>query len=156
MAIDYFCIGLSIGMIVCIFIEVFFRYVLRHPLIWPIEITQFLLVWVTFVAAGVGVKRAEELRMKALINRIPIRPRSFLEITIGLISIFFLAYLIKYGIDMIFYTAGQRSNVTEIPYSYPYAAIPVGAVLMSIYIFLKYIVKNIRGIVNPASFSNKP
>ncbi|MDA8226350.1 MAG: TRAP transporter small permease subunit, partial [Desulfitobacterium hafniense] len=46
-------------MSVIILAQVIFRYVLEAPLPWSEEVARYLMVWGTFLGAGLGVRKRE-------------------------------------------------------------------------------------------------
>lgn len=55
----------------------------------------------------------------------------FWEWLSGCISIFFFSFVLRYGIDIMNIVSTQRSPILDISMAIPYAALPVGAILLS-------------------------
>ena len=54
---EFIVVPLVAVMTAVIILQVFFRYVLKGSLPWSEELSRYLMIWVTFVGASIGVKR---------------------------------------------------------------------------------------------------
>ena len=57
-----------------VFLGVFSRYVMGRTFTWYDEIARLLFVWIVFLGAAVGVKRAAHFRLHLVIDRFPASP----------------------------------------------------------------------------------
>jgi TRAP-type transport system small permease protein len=51
-------------------VSVFFRYVLNDSLIWSSEASQYLCIWIGFLAASVSVRRQMHMGLSILVDRL--------------------------------------------------------------------------------------
>ena len=58
-----------------VLVEVVFRYVLQMPLAWGAEVSQTLLVWITFIGAALALYRGEHMVINLVVNKAPRRRR---------------------------------------------------------------------------------
>jgi TRAP-type C4-dicarboxylate transport system, small permease component len=112
------------------FYQIVLRYGFNMAPSWSEELVRFIFVWLTFIAAGMGVRERIHIGIDALVNILP-RPLQKAAATIVSITIVaFGAYLISTGIDLTLGTHSQASPALGIPMSYIYASIPVMGVLL--------------------------
>ncbi len=117
-------------MSVVVFSQVIYRYVLESPLPWSEELARYLMVWLVLLGASLGLRSKALIGMEALINVFPAPLKRFSVEAVLVFSLMFLAVVMIYGIKLTIMNHAQVSPAMGIPMSLPYAAIPVGALLM--------------------------
>jgi len=131
-------------MVVAVFLQVFFRYVINNPLNWSEELSRYVFVWVSMIGASIGMKKKAHFGLDALYRLFPEKQRRALEIFIySLISIFLLV-LVYFGILLSKEIYLQKAPGLEISMAIPYSAIPVGSLLMLVHILLMPFAKSGR------------
>jgi len=103
-----------------------------HSLAFAEEISRFLIVFVTFLGLGYAAGKGRHIRMTALFDLLPERPRKAVMILIDAttsVLLFYLAYLgVSYSIDTV-RELGSVSPVLQVPMWIVYLAAPLGFVL---------------------------
>jgi TRAP-type transport system small permease protein len=108
--------------------QVALRYFFHSPLPWPEELSQFLLVWMSFLGMYVAIRRNQHIRIEWLPKNGPSFIRGLK--LIGLLSIcVFLAYIGYGGWKLAMTAWGQPSTALRIPMAIPYLIIPVACSL---------------------------
>ena len=116
-----------------IFLQVIFRFVLHSSLPWSEELSRYLLVWVSFLGASIGVKRKSHIGVEFLVSLFPKGWKKRAEFFVSAASCVFFATLVIYG-RLILRTVGmQLSPAMEISMALPYSSILAGGALMLIY-----------------------
>src|SRR5881392_3826007 len=123
--------------IVILFAGVVSRYVLHRPLIWSDELASILFLWLAMLGAAVAFRRAEHMRMTAVVASAKPAMRAYLDLVAtvaalaSLILIAWPAYEYAYEESYITTPALQISNIWRA------AALPVGIALMALFGFLR-------------------
>ncbi|SFE51786.1 TRAP transporter small permease [Alteribacillus iranensis] len=129
--------------VLTIVLEVFSRYLANTSFVWVIEINEYILLYLPFLVAGWLLRNNGHITLD-LIEGLPEKLNTLLNILVNLIGVFVCAIITWYGLltTIDFYTQGVHSySVLKIPQVYVVLAIPIGAgVLM-----LEYIRKLYRG-----------
>ncbi len=91
------------GMVVLIFAQVIWRYVLRQPLSWSEELAQYLFSVVTLFGAAILFRESKHINMSLLVDKIK-NPgtRKLVNLAANLFSLIFLAVIIYYAFPMAF------------------------------------------------------
>ena len=114
--------------------EVLTRF-LYKPSIWTADVSQYLLIWAIFLAAGYGFQAKGHIRVDALTRRLPFKARQGLSITAYSASFIFVVILAK-GACALWYTSYSLNMMTyalfQIPRTILVTAIIIGCVLMFI------------------------
>jgi len=121
--------------IVAVFIEVLtevaFRYLLHLPVPWGAEVSQTLLVWITFLGAALALFRGEHMAINILLDRISsARVRKTFEITGDMAILAFLVIGIFGGYQVVVRTWSMQTTALQIPAGILYLAFPLGCLLM--------------------------
>lgn len=120
-------IALMTGMVM---VQVVLRYVFRAPIPWVEEASVFLMIWMTFIGAGVALRSGSHIAMTLLRDRLPNWISRFLVVSSHLVVLAFLLLLIWEGSFLVLLAEGQRSPALAIPMAWPYLTMPVGGVFM--------------------------
>ena len=110
--------------------EVFGRYVLARMSIWSGEVATFSLVWASMLGGAVGLKKGYQVGMTAVLEKAPPRVARLLKGLGYLFLLFFLALMVAFGALQTIDNYAQKSPAMQIPMFYPYAALPVGFLIM--------------------------
>ncbi len=111
------------------------RFLLDLGLPWPEELSRFLLIWTSLLAAAVAAKQRKHFRVTVLLDRLGRRG----EVLIDLLGVAVLMVVLGYGMKLVWVFNAQRSPALGIPMSWVYAAVPVSAMLMG-----SYLVRDLR------------
>lgn len=99
---------------------------------WTEELARYCLIWMIFLGAGVGVRRAQMIALEFLVRKVPAVAGVAMRYAVIALSIAFFGLLLKVGLDFVELGRSERSPVMGITKDYVYWAMPVGAVLMII------------------------
>src|SRR6266850_2956422 len=128
---------LVVAEIVILFAGVVARYGLHRPLIWSDELASILFLWLALLGAAVAFRRAEHMRMTAVVASAKPAMRAYLDLVATVAALAFLlliawpAYEYAYEESYITTPALQISNIWRA------AALPVGIALMALFAFLR-------------------
>jgi len=118
-----------------VMIEVFLRYFFNRPQEWVVEISEYALLYITFLSAAVVLKKEGHIVVDLLTSRLSLRKRLFLSILqhmmISLVSIVFIYFGGKTTIDN--YLRGiYNPTILQIPIAYTLVIIPIGGFFLLI------------------------
>lgn len=120
-----------------VFIQIIFRYFLHQPIYWSEELPRVMLIWLTFLGAGLAMKNRSHLGITLLTSRLNIRAQIFVQIVAHFIMITFLVILAVGGVDVAMLTMPNRSAALQMPTGLVYLAIPVGSLIMILHIIVE-------------------
>lgn len=120
-----------------VFIQVIFRYCLHKPIYWSEEVPRFMLIWLTFLGAGIAMRKQGHLSITILTNRLKDKTRLKVQLVALILSIVFLIVLAIGGINITLLTMPNRSAALGLPTGLVYLAVPVGAVLMVLHLLIQ-------------------
>ncbi len=123
-------------MSLAIFAQVIYRYILEAPLPWSEEMARYLMIWLVFLGAGLGVRAKALIGMEALVNILPRPVKSVSKELVLVFTVCFLMVVLYYGLRLTIMNAPQVSPAMQISMSWPYLAVPAGALLMLANVFV--------------------
>ncbi|MEX2632286.1 MAG: TRAP transporter small permease [Tistlia sp.] len=115
--------------VVAIFAQVFWRYVLNEPLVWPEEAARYSFIWLSFLGLPLLLRHGEMIAVETVAAALPERVRALLQGLAGLLAVPLLVILVWQGIRLMDVVSGQIAPATGLPSSLLYLAAPVGALL---------------------------
>ncbi len=141
--LDILLIAMIVAVFVEVLLEVFFRYVLHRPLSWGGELSQTILVWITFTGAAVALFRGEHMTIDLFVQRLSSdRVKRGLRLLTLLVLGAFLVVGVNAGWTVVVRTWRMRTTAMQIPAGILYLAFPVGCLLM-----LPVVVRDILGTI---------
>ena len=131
--------------LVAMFAQVVFRYIIGSPLSWSEETSRYMFVWLCYLGAYVGILRNAHIGVDYFTRHLSDGVVRRLNVLFSLLIIGALAFVAYRGALLALDNVG--SGWWTIPFlsmSLPYAAAPVGACLMSV-AFLRVIGRLMSG-----------
>lgn len=110
--------------------EVFGRYVLSRMSVWSAEFSQYALVWASMMGGAVGLKKGYQVGITTLTDKLPPVPAKVVQGIGCMVMLVFLALMSIYGIEQTMMNINQASSTIGISMSIPYAALPLGFIIM--------------------------
>ena len=121
--------------------QVFSRYALGKPLIWPEELATYSFIWATFLGAGLGMKNGRHVRIASFIGRLGDRAAAFARSLVHL-GVLALALVLMRQAWKVMPIEAQRSSISlpiELPVSL-FFSIPLFVGMASIALTVIYLV----------------
>ncbi len=130
-------------LVVLIFLQVAFRFILNFSLDWTEEMSRYTFITLVYASAIVAVKRNRHLRTEGLVQALPKDIKKWVSIFSDVIWLAFTLLMIRlsYTAAMTVLASGQVSPVLNVTMGYMYAVVPIGFTLMSLRILQRVIRK---------------
>ncbi len=120
---------------IIIFVQVISRYVFNSSLTWSEEVGRYVLIWITFLGASIGVKRYSHIGIDFLYEKFSLNGKKILKTIIILMGLIFSFIMFFYGWKLAYMVRFQKSSALLIPMTVPYSALPVSGILIFIHYF---------------------
>jgi C4-dicarboxylate transporter DctQ subunit len=123
------------GLLLLVSHEVFVRYVLDRPTIFSVEISEYLLVFISFMSIGWVLREDRHVRMLALVHILPKKVQLFLDIMTSVLAIIFCGVLTSKGGQtavMAYIGDYHSSSLVNFPLWIAYSFIPLGALVLGL------------------------
>lgn len=130
--VDWSIVGIGTLMVVLVFANVVLH-LFSRDLAWVIELSELLLVWVTFLGAAAATRRGGHMAVSELVDLLGASMRRRVEIAIRLAVCGALVVLLVYGWRLVDASWGSVLTVLDWPMAVQYMALPVGAALTLVF-----------------------
>lgn len=120
---------LLFALVITVTIQIIFR-VFFTPFSWTEELSRYLLVWDSLLAATVAYKQNSHIAITFVIDKLAIRAKKMFRILSYSVSILFFIVAIYYGIKMISLQIYQTSPALLIPMKIVYLCLPLSFLVM--------------------------
>ena len=65
---EYAVCALLAVMVVVVFLQVIFRFIIRSSLPWSEELSRYVMVWIVFLGASIGIKRKSHIGVEVVVD----------------------------------------------------------------------------------------
>lgn len=119
--------------------QIFCRYLLGFSLIWAEEFSRAVLVWITFLFAGLALERGEMVAVDTLVLALP-RPARIAALVVGGgAALWIILELVRLGYAYAVFNSGQVLAALQISQFWIYLALPVGMGLFGLHLLVRLI-----------------
>lgn len=123
------------GMALWITYEVLMRYYLGRPTFWAVDLSEYAMLWATFLAAPWVLRREGHVRVEVFVERLSARRQRALGVPISALGAIVCAIMTWQGAATVwdFYVrATYVAREWQVPQFAVYLAIPIGSALLTI------------------------
>jgi tripartite ATP-independent transporter DctM subunit len=128
---------LVVAEIVILFAGVVARYGLHRPLIWSDELASILFLWLAMLGAAVAFRRAEHMRMTAVVASARPATRAYLDLVATSAALAFLLLIAWPACEYAYEESFITTPALQIPNIWRAAALPAGIGLMALFALLR-------------------
>ena len=130
----YYSSGLLLIIIACaVMISVTLRYVFDEPPLWADEAPRAFFLWMTYLGIAVATKQGKNIRVTHFIDKIPAKPRVYLETFMHCLVLVMLLTLVWFNIPILKLQSGGSMLSTGWSFLWLYSPVTVGSSLMLFY-----------------------
>lgn len=121
-----------------LFVNIILRYFFSANTTWAEEFIRYAMIWIAFIGASICFRKGIHVGVDLLMNSLKLKGKRNLQIYINLASILFMAFLVKFGFDLVIFSinTGQITPSLKINMYWVYLAIPVGALLSILHLVI--------------------
>ena len=128
-------IAILAAMAVMVFANVALRFLTDHSILWVEETSRYLMIWLTFLGAGLVLRYGGHIGIDTLQERLPgVAP--LVRSLIFVLLLAFFAAMAWLGVRYALLTWGQTTPVLGIPIGAVYLAMPIGFGLLVVHLLL--------------------
>ena len=129
--------------IVTMFTQVVFRYLLNQSLYWSEEIVRYLFVWLVFFGGALVVRDNGHIGIDFLLSIMPARYRKYFQLAGSIIVVVVSIFFIAAGLVLVFKLRGSHSPALGLPINwFLYGALPLASFFSAWYGYVNF--KKIR------------
>lgn len=125
------CIILFSGILILGSVQIFGRYIFSFSAPWTEEIMRFACIWLAMIGSSLTIRTDSHVSVDIIISFMKNnKARAVLFTLARLICVIFLIFYFPSSIVLIIKSETSRATSINLPYSYVYAAVPVGIIMM--------------------------
>ena len=133
-----------------LFLQVLLRYVFHLPLYWVEELVKFMMIYVSTIGGAVALYREGHPKIIIFYQSIPEKARMYYEVFLRLFMMGFALVFLVAGWKYALSNWWMCTSAMEIPYFWPFLAMPVGGLC----IFFILLMDNLNILIYKRSFLN--
>ena len=121
-----------------VFVNVVTRYVFNFSIIWAEEVSQYLMIWIAYLGAGLALREGRHVAVEMLQDRLPVALGRRLRMAVGGLALAFLGVVTVLGFQFAVFVWSQETPVLNISLGIPSLAIPLGAMLFALHLLFMF------------------
>lgn len=125
---------LLLAVFVILIVQVFFRYVLDHPISWADELASYMFIWMVFIGAAYAQQADAHVKMDIVLSALPRRFKDVTRIAMDLLILAFLVAVIPSGLKLAGLMKPIRTPALRVSWAVVLVSAPVGFILASVHI----------------------
>lgn len=114
--IDFMSVLLLSGIFVLGIAQVFWRWILKNPIVWSEELIQLMYVWICYLGWTLAERHDSHIRITAIINMLPRTAQKWLQVFCHLLCILFSVLMVWYGYKLM--KIGMKRTAVSIAINY--------------------------------------
>jgi TRAP-type C4-dicarboxylate transport system permease small subunit len=131
--VRWFCIVVASALFIIVVVAVVARYGFGQAVSWTEEVPRYLLIWISFLAAAVGVLKRDHVGFDVLFNALPKPLRRALGVALSALILLFGWIVFRYGITFVEdFGADLMETIPYTNYWY-YPAMPISGFLIMVF-----------------------
>ena len=119
-------------LVVMLFMQVIFRFLLGLPLDWTEEAARLLFAWLVYIGAAHALYTAQHFVVDFVYKKLPLALQNAIGYVIDVITIGFIVYLAWFSYALAI-TSKQTFPVLGLPRTIQFIALPIGLTLMVVH-----------------------
>jgi len=131
--VRWVCIVLATALFIIVVAAIVSRYGFGQAVSWTEEVPRYLLIWISFLAAAVGVLRREHVGFDVLFNVLPTPARRVLGVGLSLLILGFGWVVFRYGIVFVQDFGGDLMETIPYKNYWYYPAMPISGLLIMVF-----------------------
>lgn len=121
-------------------IQIILRSITGNSILWVVDFSQLLMIWIIFLGASVAVYRHEHLLIDFLKSKVSDVGSHLLDLITRTLFLIFMLVVVITGVEIVQIRMGMTFVSLGWPIGYAFLALPVSGVIISIYLFYFIIV----------------
>jgi TRAP-type transport system small permease protein len=121
-----------------VFGNVVARYAFNFSIIWAEEVSQYLMIWIAYLGAGLALREGRHVALEMLHDRLPVALGRKVRIVVGGLLLAFLGVVTVLGFQFAVFVWNQETPVLNISLGIPSLAIPIGTLLFAAHLVLMF------------------
>lgn len=121
-----------------VFTNVITRYVFNFSIIWAEEVSQYLMIWIAYLGAGLAMREGRHVAIEMFQDRLSRILAKRLRMVVGALVLAFLGVVTVLGFQFVAFAWQQETPVLNISLGIPYLAVPLGTILFAAHLLLMF------------------
>jgi TRAP-type C4-dicarboxylate transport system permease small subunit len=121
-----------------VFVNVVARYAFNFSIIWAEEVSQYLMIWIAYLGAGLALREGRHVALEILHDRLSAPVSRTVRIVVGGLVLAFLGAVTIFGFQFALFVWNQETPVLNISLGIPTLAIPIGTLLFAVHLVLMF------------------
>jgi len=130
-ALTWAAMAMLVLMTILIFTDVFCRYVLGFSIFWADEVSLILMIWFTFIALAIGVRKKIHIAIDFILSVLSDKVQTqIVSRVVDVFTFIFGVIFVYFGIELCKLGTYSTLAATELPSYMEYIFIPVSGLLV--------------------------
>jgi TRAP-type C4-dicarboxylate transport system permease small subunit len=121
-------------MVALVFTNVVTRYVFGFSVTWAEEFSQYLMVWIAFVGAGLALREGRHVAVEMVQDLLSPQSKHRLRTLVACLMMVFFIVVAYFGILFANFAVNMQTPMMNISLAIPYACVPIGMTFLLVHL----------------------
>ncbi|SBV97392.1 conserved membrane hypothetical protein [uncultured delta proteobacterium] len=132
--IEFLCAIFFVVMGASLTLQIFSRYCMDQSVFWAEEMARYSMVWLVYLGVVVAASERAHTRIEFFVGLFPTGVYKAIKVLVNIACLLFLGGITYHSVNLMKLGMMMKSSGMQIYMIYVYVALPVGAVLTSVYL----------------------
>lgn len=132
--IHFLLIILTSLLILDVFAQVVFRYVLAKSLDWSEEVARYMIVYITFLGSAQLIGEKGHIAVDFVLQKFPLKTQKYVHLLITLLMLSACMILLVFGAKFAYLSRTGFTTATQISFVWIYMVLPIMGFISSFYL----------------------
>lgn len=124
------CFPTALAFFIILLMQVLFRYVLRHPIEWYLEVVGITYMWSLFMGISIAFKSGSHVQFQFLFHKLGARIQRYLSFICQVMALFFFIFMVIYGVKLCLTAKDYIIPTIDMSQGWKFLCVPISGVIL--------------------------
>ena len=127
------CFPTTVTFVIVLLMQVLFRYVLKRPLEWYLEVVSISYMWSLFMGITLAFKGGSHIQFQFLFNKLEGRIQRIIALACQFIALIFFLYMLIYGVKLFNFSKDYILPTLLISQRWKFLCVPIAGGILAVH-----------------------
>jgi len=125
------CFPSALTFLIVLLMQVLFRYVLKRPIEWYLEVVEITYMWALFMGISMAFKAGSHIQFQFLFNKLGAKIQRYLSLICQFMALVFFIFMAIYGVKLCITAKDYILPTIAISQGWKFLCVPISGVILA-------------------------